>query len=258
MRMKRDLGQHMVISRNLLRRIVEYAEVNDSDVVLEVGCGTGNLTHFLLERAKIVVGIEKDPELVNFLKKRFSVEIEDGKFQLIEGDALKVEFPHFTKFVSNIPFKISSPLTFKLLEYRFDLAVVMYQKEFAERLCGEDSRIGVISKAYCRAKILETVRPSVFRPSPSVESAVVRIIPEPEIRVKNLELFRDFVTFAFTMRRKKMKKIVEKWNRRRNIKVQIDDEILEKRPEEIGARTFAQIVDSLSETGTEKKTGSGG
>ncbi len=241
--MRRELGQHMVVDKALLRRIVRYAELCSDDVVLEVGCGTGNLTRLLLRYAGKVIGIEKDSKLAARLRKKFAIEIEEGRFELIEGDALKIEFPRFTKFVANIPFSISSPLTFKLFRYDFKLAVVMYQREFAERLVGEDSRLGVISKAYCRAEILEYVKPHAFRPRPRVESAVVRIAKEPAVRVENLELFERLVTFAFSMRRKKMGKILAEFEKRFGLRVEADEETKERRPEEIGARKFAELAD---------------
>ncbi len=239
-----ELGQHMVVSRSLISRIVGYADLKPEDVVLEVGCGTGNLTKELLRRCK-VVGIEKDSKMVEKLHRRFKIEIDSGRFTLMHGDALLVEFPPFTKFVSNIPYKISSPLTFKLFKHSYKLAVVMYQKEFAERLCGEDSRLGVIAKAYCTAEILEIVKPSAFRPRPKVYSAVVKILPEPKVAVKNLPLFEKFVTFAFSMRRKRMQKIARAFMERTGCKVEIDDEIAKMRPEELGAEKFAEIVDDI-------------
>ncbi len=232
----------MVVDGSLLRRMCRYAELKGSDVVLEVGCGTGNLTKYLLRYCNRVVGIEKDRKLSEKLRRKFEREIKAGRFELIEGDALKVDFPEFTKFVSNIPFNISSPLTFKLFHYDFELAIIMYQREFAERLCGEDSRLGVISKAYCRAEILEIVKPSAFKPRPKVDSAIVRIVPEPVVSVDNIELFEKFVTFAFSMRRKKMGKIVAEFEKRYGIKLYIDRNLIDKRPEELGAERFAEIV----------------
>lgn len=229
----------MVIDKFLLKRIVRYADLKSDDTVLEVGCGTGNLTYFLLKNAGKVLGIEKDAKLADFLKKRFKDEIESGKFELIVGDALKVPFPHFDKFVSNIPYKISSPLVFKLLKHNFDLAVIMFQKEFAERLVREDNRLGVITKAYCKAEILETVKPDAFRPRPLVDSAVVRIVKEPQV-MADLEVFEKLVTFSFSMKRKKMKKVLEEFKNRFNIEVNAED-VAEKRPEEIGAKKFAEL-----------------
>lgn len=238
------LGQHMLINRKIAERIVSFAELNEKDAVLEVGCGTGNLTRELLKFCK-VFGIEKDARLVETIRKRFSREIEEGRLTLIHGDALEVEFPRFTKFVSNIPYEISSPLIFKLLKHDFELAVVMLQKEFAERLCGEDSRLGVISKAYCRAKILEFVGRENFRPIPKVDSAITLIIPQPEIEVREKDLFEKFVTFAFSMRRKKLSTILREFEERFGISFELEKSLADKRPEEIGAKNFAKIVNDL-------------
>ncbi len=239
---RKRLGQHMVVDKPLIRRIVNYASLTSEDVVLEVGCGTGNLTVEMLKICR-VTGIEKDERMVELLRKKFSGFIESGKFTILQGDALKMEFPPFTKFVSNIPYNITSPLLFKLFGYDFELAVVMLQREVAERLCGESSRLGVVSKIFCRTEILEIVKPSSFKPRPKVYSAVVRIIPEPSVRVGNPELFCKFVTFAFSMKRKKMRKIVEEWNKREEEELSLSPEMAGMRPEELGAKSFAKIVD---------------
>ncbi len=244
MRMRRALGQHMLVDRRIIERIVSYAELREDNIVLEIGCGTGNLTAELLKHCR-VVGIEKDRKMVEKLKERFSNEIEEGRLIVIHGDALKSEFPTFTKIVSNIPYKISSPLTFKFFRHKFESAVVTYQKEFAERLCREDNRLGVVASIYCSPQILETVKPSAFRPKPKVESAVVKIIPKPRINVKNRELFEKFVTFAFTMRRKRMGKIVDEFNNMFSLSIEIDGEIAKMRPEELGAEKFKEIVDDI-------------
>ena len=119
MRFYKREGQHILKDKSLLRRIVRYAEIKKDESVLEVGCGTGNLTQFVLKKAGKVYGIEKDRRFVRILKSRFENEISQDRFVLIEGDALKVEWPQFDKFVSNIPYSISSPLTLKLLKSRF-------------------------------------------------------------------------------------------------------------------------------------------
>lgn len=234
----------MVVDKALIRRIVDYAELRIDDCVLEVGCGTGNLTEALLEKCK-VIGIEKDRKFVKLLENRFKEHIDSGRFVLIHGDALKIDFPSFTKLVSNIPYEISSPLIFKLFRYKFDSAILMLQREFAERLCREDSRLGVISKAYCTPSLLEIVGRESFKPKPKVESAVVKILPLPKIRVENRELFEQFVTFAFSMRRKKLGKILKEFERRFGFIIILDDFIAQKRPEEIGAQKFAEIVNDI-------------
>ena len=110
-------------------RHVEYAEVSCNDTILEVGPGLGILTTRLAEQAKKVIAIEADAKLAAYLR-----DVLPDNVELIEGDALKVPFPPFDKFVSNIPYSISSPLIFKLLEHDFQRAAVMLQKEFADRM----------------------------------------------------------------------------------------------------------------------------
>jgi 16S rRNA (adenine1518-N6/adenine1519-N6)-dimethyltransferase len=241
--------QHILASKQVLERICEYSKLNDKDAVLEVGCGTGNLTEFLLRNSRIVYGIEIDLRYIKALERRFANEIKDGRFVLIHGDALKTDFPHFTKFVSNIPYKISSPLTFKLLKHDFKLAVVMYQKEFAERLIakqGSESygRLSIIVKSYCKAEILEFVPKTAFKPIPKVDSAIVRFIPEPEITVHKREVFEDLVRFVFSRRRKMLGKSITEWCEMRGIQIQIPDVIKKKRPEELEPKFYAEIADS--------------
>ncbi len=249
MKLLKSKGQHLLVNRRVLERIVKYAELSKDDVVLEVGCGTGNLTKLLLKNAGIVHGIEIDDRFIEMLKKKFHREIESGKLNLIHGDALKVEFPSFTKFVSNIPYRISSPLTFKLFKYPFELAVVMYQKEFAERLVAKPGskkygRLSVVAKVYCKAEILETVPRTAFKPMPEVDSAIVKIIPEPEVKVKNKEIFEDLVRFVFSRRRKMLGKSIEEWSRIGNIHVEIPEDVRKRRPEDVDASIYAEIADS--------------
>ena len=244
-------GQYVLKDRTILTRILRYAEIKSKDVVLEVGCGTGSLTRFLLRKAKKVYGIEIDKRFIRFLSKKFKKEIEEGRFELIHGDALKIKFPCFNKFVSNIPYQISSPLTFKLLKHDFEVAVVTYQKEFAERLVASPGsknygRLSVITRAYCKAEILEMVPSTAFLPTPKVTSAIVKIVKAPQIKVKNLEIFEDLVKFAFTMRRKKFGKILDRWCKLRKMKVKIPKELEELRPDAISPEIFAEIADKIT------------
>ncbi len=251
MKLLKSKGQHVLVSRKFIGKIVRYAELSFDDVVLEVGCGTGNLTKFLLKSVEKVYGIEIDERMVKILQKKFEHEIKSGRFVLIHGDALRVDFPEFDKFVASIPYNISSPLTFKLLKHDFKLAVITYQKEFAERLIANPGskkygRLSVVARAYCRAEILDTIPPTAFKPKPKVESAIVRIVPEPEIKVRNLGVFEDLVRFAFSRRRKMFGKIVEEWCEVKGVSVDVPEEVRKKRPEEIPPEVYAEIADSVA------------
>ena len=122
------LGQHFLMDRDTTMRIASYAELKPEDRVLEIGPGPGNLTEALASRAARVYAVEIDPDLAAELSGRFS------NVQVIEGDALKVELPDYNKIVSNLPYQISSRITYRLLSRPFETAVLMYQWEFAKRM----------------------------------------------------------------------------------------------------------------------------
>ena len=257
MRLYKQKDQHILTDRSVLKKIVDYSELSGDETVLEVGCGPGNLTSELLKRSGRVVGIEKDPRMVELLRKKFKREIEEGKFEIIQGDALKTNFPEFDKFVANIPYSISSPLTFKLLSHDFKLAVVMYQKEFAERLTAKPGskkygRLTVMAKALCKAEILGYVSKKAFKPIPKVDSAIVRIIPSKELEILDHRLFEDLVRFSFSRRRKKFGKIFEEWFKKLGINPEFFEELknrfdyLERRPEELSPKVFASIANEVS------------
>ncbi len=141
---KKKLGQNFLINKDIARNEIEYCGITNKDIVLEIGPGKGILTKILIEKAKKVIAIEIDKNLYNNLKKT----ILDKNIILINNDVLKIKFkdiPKFNKIVSNLPFHISLPITIKILNYDFNKAVLIYQKEFAERMT---SKVG--EKNYSR------------------------------------------------------------------------------------------------------------
>jgi len=204
------LGQHFLIDETVAEREVAYAGLTPQDVVLEIGPGGGIITRMLAQKAQQVVAIELDARLVRQLKIGLP-----GNVTLIHGDAVEVDFatlPRFTKIVSNLPFQISSPITFKLLDYPFSKAILIYQKDFADRLVAEPGSkeysrltIGVYYKAYCR--ILEDVPRTCFSPPPQVDSSIVELVPrkQPPFEVANETFFFEFVKQLFNHRRKKIR-----------------------------------------------------
>jgi len=197
-------GQNFLLDERVALREVEYASISDEEVVLEVGPGLGVLTELALERAKRVIAIESDAGLCQFLRERFP------DLELIEGDALRVGFPPFDRFLSNLPYSISSPLIFKLLDHRFDTGVIMVQKEFGERMVaspgtGSYSRLSVNVYYRAECEILETVPRSRFWPQPEVDSCIVRLVPrEAPFYVEDESLFFALVDVLFQHRRKKI------------------------------------------------------
>lgn len=180
----KELGQHILRNPLVAQGIVDKAKIQPSDTVIEIGPGTGNLTIKLLERAKKVIVYEKDPRMAAELLKRVQGTPEQRKLEIVVGDVLEATFPYFDVCVSNTPYQISSPLTFKLLEHRpaFRSAVLMFQREFALRLvakAGDDlyCRLSVNAQLYSRITHVMKVSRNSFRPPPLVESSVVRLEP---------------------------------------------------------------------------------
>eukprot|EP00879_Flechtneria_rotunda_P004213 GHRR01004461.1.p1 GENE.GHRR01004461.1~~GHRR01004461.1.p1 ORF type:complete len:384 (+),score=103.80 GHRR01004461.1:301-1452(+) len=177
-------GQHILKNPLVVQSIVDKAGIKSTDVVLEIGPGTGNLTMKLLERAKKVIAIELDPRMVLELSRRVQGTTYQQQLQIIHGDFMRVELPYFDLCVANIPYNISSPLTFKLLAHRpaFRAAIIMYQHEFAMRLVARPgdtlySRLAINTQLLARVSHLLKVGRNNFRPPPKVDSSVVRIEP---------------------------------------------------------------------------------
>jgi 16S rRNA (adenine1518-N6/adenine1519-N6)-dimethyltransferase len=199
--------QHFLIDEKVLGRIIEYGRLNSSDTVLEIGAGYGNLTEKLARKAGKVIAIEVDPELASSLNRFENVD-------LIIGDALEQDFPHFNKVISNLPYSISSPVTFKLLEHEFDQGILMYQHEFAQRMVanpgGKDyGRLSITVQYRANVEILEVVPRRAFSTPPKVDSAIIRLVPRlPPYEVKDVNFFMKFIEAAFSQRRKKLRNAI--------------------------------------------------
>ena len=240
-------GQHFIIDDRVVRRIIGYAHVHAQDTILEIGGGGGNLTRELAKVCDKLIVIEKDTKLAERLSEIEHVEI-------IEGDALTVPFPAFDKTVSNLPYEISSPVTFKLLTCSFTCGVLMYQKEFAERMVAEPgtkeySRLTVCLSYKSQCELLEDVPRTAFLPQPQVTSAIVRIRPAlPQFKVYDERFFHQFVRALFTQRRKKLRnalataaKVLGE-NRINEVIDELPHQCLARRPYELAPREIARLA----------------
>lgn len=179
MRAKKSLGQNFLTSSKIAEEIADAAEINDNDIVLEIGPGKGMLTKELLKQSKKVVAVEKDTELIPRLEETFHNKIERGQLTLIKGDALQVELPPFTKVVANIPYYITGELTrfFLSRSVQPETIVFLVQKEVADRIA-RDTKESILSlsvKVYGEPKYVQTVKAQYFNPKPKVDSAILRI-----------------------------------------------------------------------------------
>jgi len=244
-------GQHFLVDRRILERIGDYADLTEQDHVLEVGPGTGNLTEVLSARAGYVTAIEVDPRLALDLEGRLP------NVSVVRGDALRVPLPEYNKIVSNLPYQISSKVTFRLLERPFKLAVLMYQLEFAQRMVAlpgtkDYGRLTLNVALRAEAEILERVPRGAFRPPPKVMSAIVRLKPR-EVRLPVDEnIFDNLTRGLFTQRRKKVKKSLAMMKVSSEAISRMDPVLLEKRPQELSLENVAGLVEAI--TGTTSTT----
>ena len=209
-KLNKNLGQNYLIDKNKRDQIINFAKFDKIDVVLEIGTGIGTLTIELARRAKKVIAIEQDPNIANILKKRLKKEKIDN-VELINDDALNVDFPYFNKIVSNLPYQISSPITFKFLNYDFDLAILMYQKEFARRMNGsvgtkDYSRLSAMLYFKCDVETLTDVSSESFIPKPKIDSTVVKLTPkENKIPDEDFKIYSKYTKALFQHRNKKIR-----------------------------------------------------
>ncbi|AEH61123.1 dimethyladenosine transferase [Methanosalsum zhilinae DSM 4017] len=250
--------QHFLVDNRILERIIEESRIGPEDVVLEIGAGVGNLTEKIASKAKKTIAIELDPNLVDVLHDRFG---DHEEIQIISGDVLEVEFPPFNKVVANLPYSISSPVTFKLLRYDFDLGVLMYQYEFARRMVActgsEDySRLSVATQYYADAEIIMKIPASAFSPPPKVMSAVVKLVPRPfPYKVVDESFFFKFITAVFGQRRKKLKNSIMNNSSKLGLNkedvkemiIQLPQDIIDKRPENLSPFELADIANGLKD-----------
>lgn len=210
----KSLGQNFLIDDSVLSDIVNGAEVNEEDFVIEIGPGVGTLTAQLLNAAKKVVAIELDNDLIPILQGELG---SHPNFSLIHNDALKVDINEVigeeksVKLVANLPYYVTTPIIVKLLkeQYNFKSLTIMIQKEVAERMnaepnCKDYGALSLLVQYYCKTKIIRKVPPSCFIPRPKVDSIVIRLdrLSEPAVKVKDEKLMFDIIRNSFNMRRK--------------------------------------------------------
>ncbi len=214
MRAKRSLGQNFLVDPNLQRKIVDALDIGAGDTVVEIGPGRGALTRHLAERADRLVAIELDDALAADLVARYR---DEPGVTIVHGDVLEWEprpRPGPLKVVGNIPYNITSPILFHILEWRPapDDIVLMVQREVADRLLaapgGKDyGALTVGVRAAADVERVFQVGRGAFRPVPRVDSTVVRIRPRAGAEPDTGAL-RSLTRAAFGMRRKQLQKIL--------------------------------------------------
>lgn len=180
--MNTTIGQHILQNPQIAQSIVDKSNIMETDTVLEIGPGTGNLTMRILAQAQKVIAIEMDPRMARELAKRGAAEHANKKLDIILGDCLKLNLPYHDLCISNMPYQISSPIIYKLLGQNRPPreSVLMFQHEFNLRLLarpGESAygRISATVQRFANVSLLMKVGRNNFRPPPAVESSVIKI-----------------------------------------------------------------------------------
>ena len=209
----KKLGQNFLKDANILKKICRSANLKPDDILVEIGPGFGSLTDLLLKEVSFIYAIEKDTRLAKNLSSNY---INNNKIEIINDDILNIKLRSFyntklLKVVANLPYNISTPILFKLIEEKniFSSIVIMIQKEVGDRIVASSSTknygsLSIMMQTHFNCKILFKVSPNAFYPKPKVESVVIELFPNYKFEkdIKNLDTFEKTVRAAFSSRRK--------------------------------------------------------
>lgn len=221
-RPSKRMGQHFLVRRTVLRKIIEGSELKTEDIVLEIGAGMGTLTEELAQRVKKVIAVEKDSRMVEILKETLK---DFNNLEIILGDILNPEtisyirkkfvFRSKYKVVANLPYNIATEVIRKFIESTNPpkLMVLMVQKEVGKRICSKPpkmERLAVLVGALAKVKILDTIKKNSFWPQPKVDSVILRITPLirafKKLTNTDKSLFSKIVKAGFSHPRKQLAK----------------------------------------------------
>ena len=255
-RARKRFGQNFLHDQNIIQRIINAIHPQPADHMVEIGPGQGALTRKLLANCGKLDAVELDRDLAAYLQQTLG---EDPRFELHQGDVLKFDLstlsdqPRSLRVVGNLPYNISTPCMFHLLNYSHLIQEMtfMLQLEVVNRLAAlpgdEDfGRLGLMMQYYCEVEHLFDVPPGAFTPQPKVCSAIVRLTPHRELPVQVLDVrcLQDVVRVAFTQRRKTLKNSLRTLISAAELnKLSID---LSLRPENLSLADYAKISDSIT------------
>jgi 16S rRNA (adenine1518-N6/adenine1519-N6)-dimethyltransferase len=265
-RPRKSLGQTFLVDGNIVRKIVETAQISRADSVVEIGAGAGAVTGALVEAAGRVVAIEIDPVLVDVLR-----EVVADRAEIMLADVLEVAWPEALgasprgqwKVVANLPYSITGPAILRLLEARDWLArlVIMVQREVAERLVaqpGERARgqLSVLVQAACEVRVAGQVSRNCFWPRPKVDSSILALeVRRPALVRPDLEpVYRQLVQAAFATRRKTVLNALAHGRGTEELGKELVRLLLERcgiapglRAEDLGTEDFLRLAEAMAD-----------
>ncbi len=267
---KKKFGQNFLVDDSILKKIIDAANIDDNELIIEIGPGLGNLTEYILNYANYAILVEIDNQMLDILNDRFSNKFSN--YQILNKDILKVdideeianlEFKINTKFsnvkvIANLPYYITTPILFKLLQdsKRINEIVVMVQKEVADRMVAKSKTkdYGVLTlmvQYLTNANIVTYVSRECFIPAPNVDSAVIKLIKNKKFNVENEQLLFELMHKSFALRRKKLVNSLSSNSFMNLDKLQIEDVLkrskinLNTRAEELDLEDYIEIVENL-------------
>ncbi len=254
---KKHLGQNFLYDPSILSRIIEAAGITADDTVVEIGPGPGKLTRLLSEKAGTVIAIELDDNLYARLRAELAAF---GNIKLVHGDALKFRYEEIGPFkvVANIPYYITTPIIFRLLDAKESLRsmTLTVQKEVAERIVAPPGKkdYGVLSimiQYYARPELLFVVPKEAFRPVPKVDSAVLHIemCESRPVQVMDERIFFRVVRTAFSQRRKTLSNSLKGLAEDPKNVLTAAGIDPQRRPETLNLQEFARLADSIRSSG---------
>ena len=257
---KKSLGQNFLHDVDVVENICKSVEI-EGKIVVEVGPGTGFLTHEILKHEpKKLILVEKDTHLFRGLQKTFNREVDNGQIEILNEDALKINISELAKaygekvnIIANLPYNIGTMLVMNWMEQLdgVENIVVMLQKEVVDRICATTNtkdygRISVLIQTLCDAEKLFDVRPECFNPRPKVMSSVVKIVPnDVKISKEAMKTIDKVCRIAFNQRRKKLS------NAFKNTEFEscLTDVLKDRRGEELSVADFLQFANKCIKVG---------
>ena len=256
---KKSLGQNFLLDKNIIYKIINTAKIKFSDVILEVGPGTGSLTKFIIaQKPKKIYLIEKDENLANNLKKQYL-----DKVSIINKDILKIPYKFYSgkKFLilGNLPYNISTKILSEWClnkDLTVSKMILMFQKEVAERILAnvnskDYSRISIISKWKFDVKKITDVKPNSFFPKPKVHSTVLEFLPKKNFyQIKDPKNLEKITKVFFNQRRKMIKKPINTLFKKFQFNYKKFNIRSSDRPQNIDVNKYLEIVNEYEALGS--------
>ena len=252
---KKFLSQNFLINEWTIKKIINVCDLNDSDIVLEIGPGEGALTKHIAPKVKYIYAVEKDYQLADELKKNLKFD----NLKIIQGDILKFsisQLPQPIKIIGNLPYNISTPIIEKLIEHRnvINEAFIMVQKEFAQRLMAKTSTksygsLSCFVQYYFEPQLLFYIKNTHFFPAPKVESAYMRLtsLTTPPIKCSDEPRLFSLIQKSFSQRRKTILNALSQDCPKENLlqiltKLKLNPQL---RPENLSLKHFISIAEEI-------------